>query len=47
MVTSKEWEWRFAAGMAKRFARRQPTDPVRLKWEALERELRPAGLKPS
>jgi hypothetical protein len=39
-MTRKEWEWRSAAGMVRRFARRPETDPVRLKWMAIERQLR-------
>jgi len=39
-MTRKEWEWRSAAGMVRRFAKRPETDPVKLKWIAIERELR-------
>ena len=40
-MTRKEWEWRSAAGMVRRFARRPATDPVKLKWISIERQLRP------
>ncbi len=39
-MTRREWEWRSAAGMVRRFTRRPETDPVKLKWLAIERELR-------
>jgi hypothetical protein len=39
-MTRQEWAWRSAAGMVRRFAGRPEADPVKLKWIAIERELR-------